>query len=197
MSSEKIVCIASGPSLTQDDIEYVKTNAMVIAINDVYKQAPWADVLYGCDRAWWDLQYKSNLNEISAFRGNKYSLQYDKNKVQKLEIGATQGLEREWPKLATGKNSGHQAVNLAYHLWAKEIILLGYDMQMTNNQVHYFGKHMQPLKNPEKKLMKFWVKKFETLVKLLHKEGVEVINCSRETAISEKICKRAKLRDIF
>lgn len=197
MNTEKIVCIASGPSLVSKDIEYIKDKAFVIAINDVYKLAPWADVLYGCDNEWWKLQYNEHLDKINAFRGKKYSLRYDKNDVKKLEIGAVYGLEEKWPMLATGRNSGHQAVNLAYHFGAKKIILLGYDMQITNNKVHYFGKHKKPLRNPDKKLMKLWVKWFGQLVTFLQKEGVQVINCSRKSAIPKEVCKKAEIRAVL
>jgi hypothetical protein len=49
-----IVCIASGPSLTREDVDACRGAAgVVLAVNDTITYAPWADVLYACDRRWW------------------------------------------------------------------------------------------------------------------------------------------------
>jgi hypothetical protein len=49
------ICIASGPSLTGDDLALCKQSGRTVyAVNDVYKVAPWADVLYAADTDWWD-----------------------------------------------------------------------------------------------------------------------------------------------
>ena len=52
---ETAVCIASGPSLTQADVDYVRGKARVIVVNNGYLLAPWADVLYAADARWWML----------------------------------------------------------------------------------------------------------------------------------------------
>ena len=41
--------LATGPSLTPDQAEYAKGKARVIAVNDAWRLAPWADILYACD----------------------------------------------------------------------------------------------------------------------------------------------------
>lgn len=195
MDTKVTVCIASGPSLTQKDVDYVRGKAFVIVVNDNYLKAPWADVLWGCDLEWWKLQYKERPAKIKSFKGAKYSLRYNKDGVIKLTDSKHTGLAKRWPNIATGKNGGHQAVNLAYHLGAKKIIVVGYDMQWTDDKVHWFGKHKKPLKNPGRSLMIQWKRNFEGLARALDAEGIEVINCSRQTAISKKYCKRAKLED--
>jgi len=49
-----IVCMATGPSLTQADCDYVRELGVpTIAINDAHRLAPWANVLYSNDRMWW------------------------------------------------------------------------------------------------------------------------------------------------
>ena len=39
------VVIASGPSLTQDYVDYCRGRAWVVVVNDNSRRAPWADVL--------------------------------------------------------------------------------------------------------------------------------------------------------
>jgi len=79
-------------------------------------------------------------------------------------------------------NSGAQAINLAYLYGAKTIILLGYDMQHTNGQKHFFGDHTGPLHNGNHAN---YVKCFDKLANDLASEGVEVINCTRVTALTQ------------
>ena len=44
-----VVCIGTGPSLTQADVDLCCSQARVIAVNDAYRMAPLADVLYAAD----------------------------------------------------------------------------------------------------------------------------------------------------
>ena len=51
-----IYCIlATGPSLSQSDIDYVRGKCKVIAVSDAYKLAPWCDYLVSADYAWWNV----------------------------------------------------------------------------------------------------------------------------------------------
>jgi len=89
-------------------------------------------------------------------------------------------------KIHFGSNSGYQAINLAYLLGAKRIILLGYDMQREDNKAHFFGSHPYHKQSggPTNALMRDWCLKFEQLAYDLHREGVEVINATRKTALT-------------
>ena len=48
-----VACLGCGPSLNADQVVLLRGRARVIAINDAWRVAPWADVLYGCDGRWW------------------------------------------------------------------------------------------------------------------------------------------------
>ena len=177
---ETVVCIASGPSLTQVDCDYVRGKARVIAINTSYQLAPWADLLYACDARWW----KWNNKAVRGFQGMKYSLerraaQYSPD-VRVLRVGKREGLSLDPSVLNTGKNSGYQAMNLAVHAGAKRIVLLGYDMQKgTKGEMHWHPEH--PMKTPH--LYVEFRRRFETLVEPLKAQGVDVVNCTRRTAL--------------
>ena len=67
---ETVVCLASGPSLTPADVEYVRGKARVIVINTTVLLAPWADVLYACDARWWQWHHKT----VKGFAGMKFAL---------------------------------------------------------------------------------------------------------------------------
>jgi hypothetical protein len=83
-----------------------------------------------------------------------------------------------------GNNSGYQAINLAILCGSRRILLLGFDMQKDpeTGKRHWFGDHEGKLKRN----MGFdlWLKSFDTMVDDVKKLGVQVINCSRKTALT-------------
>jgi hypothetical protein len=169
--------VASGPSLTQADVDYVKGKARVIVINTSYQLATWADVLYACDERWWRWHkgakdfpgLKFALTKASAYWG-----------VTVLRNTGSNGLEHDPSGLKNGRNSGYQAMNLAVHFGVRRIVLLGYDMAPgTNGRAHWHKEHPVSLVSS----YRHFRKQYETLVKPLAKVNVEVVNCTRKTAL--------------
>jgi hypothetical protein len=181
-----VVCLATGPSLTQADVEACRGHH-VIVVNDAYRLAPWADILYACDAKWWS--WKVNRSAW-AFPGLKYSIQAESKRwckdVHVLQMTGNDGLELQPTGLRTGRNSGYQAINLAVHLGARRILLLGYDMGLgPKNEPHFQtpewnGQHPESHHSP----YVIFKRKFETIVEPLKQAGVEVINCSRRSALT-------------
>lgn len=178
-----IVCVGTGPSLTQEDVDYCRGRARVIAIKDAIRMAPWADVLYGAgddSSQWW--QRPDNQPLIGGFNGLKFSLDKQATRVSTvLKWGTLSGLSTDPTMLALGHHSGYSAVNLAVLLGATRIVLLGYDLKADEKKGdHFFGKH--PRKNtPAFNLMGLY---FPSMVDPLRALGVSVVNCSRETALT-------------
>lgn len=172
-----VVCLGSGPSLTKADVESVRGRARVIAVNDTYRLAPWADVLYACDSKWWRWH-----KGVPTFAGLRYSLDLRAQAfgVSVLRNSGMTGLEPDPSALKTGHNSGYQAINLAVHLGAERIVLLGYDMRGD----HFFGSHPDQSRPP----FALCLKRFQTLVEPLAAAGVTVINASRKTALTVFPC---------
>lgn len=182
-----VVCLGGGPSLTAEDVEYVRDKAHVIAINDAFRLAPWADVLYACDAKWWFWHWEKGARE---FAGLKYALDPSAKRfpgVQVLRKGAETGLTRDPAALCLGRNSGYQAINLAVHLGATRVILLGYDM----HGGHWFGHHPDQSGPP----FNVCLQRFATLPTPLTDAGVEVINCTPKTALTVFPCQ--PLREVL
>ena len=76
----------------------------------------------------------------------------------------------------TGRNSGYQALNIAVHLGASRVLLLGYDMHGD----HFFGSHPDKSRPPFALCLKLW----PTIVAPLKKAGVEVVNCTPNSALT-------------
>lgn len=92
-----------------------------------------------------------------------------------------------------GANSGYQAIGLAWHLGAERIVLIGYDMQRTGGKSHWHGDHPRGLSNAIG--VRGWARHFDPLARDLQAGGVDVINCTIETAID--CFPRADLRDVI
>ncbi len=177
-----IVCVASGPSLTQEDVDYCQGKAVVVAVSDTYKLAPWANVLYATDAKWWGYH-----QGVPTFTGLKFALRHEAGQwpgVQVLRDSGDSGLTADPSELCNGKNSGYGAVNLAVHLGATRIVLLGYDMQVAKDgRRHFFGDHPKPLLK-DIPPFEWWRQNFATMVQPAKALGVEILNCTARTALT-------------
>jgi len=194
-----IVCIASGPSLADGQIEVVRQArergvCRVIAVNDNWRRAPFADVLYACDERWWD-RYLSDIR-AAGFTGELWSC----NRRAHARHGTLHVLGLSKPGLSHvpniihhGGNSGYQAVGLAHQFGAARIVLIGYDMQRTAGKAHWFGDHPAGFTNSPG--VAGWVPRFDQLAKDAVRAQVEIINCTLETALT--CFRRANIEDVL
>ena len=180
----KWAIIASGPSLTKEDVDAVR-GLNVIVINTSYWLAPWANILYACDGHWWDWHYDNPdwKAKLDAFEGEKWT--QDKAAAEKyglnyIESKPEAGLSSNPNLIHQGSNSGIQAINLAYHKGARDIILLGYDMQGDDKKPHWHGHHPSRVVSSWSQ----WLKFYDYVAADSKKLGIEITNCSRETALT-------------
>ena len=147
----------------------------MIAINDNYKIAPFADVLYACDGKWWNWH-----NGAPEFTGQKWT--QDKAAAAKYGINWIEGrqgdgLSSDPGYIHTGQNSGYQAINLAHLFGASRVILTGYDMKISKSGAsHWFGDHPDGIRSTYVR----WLDNYRSIAA----QGlIEVINCTRDTAL--------------
>jgi hypothetical protein len=187
--SGTVICIATGPSLTAADVDRVRGRGAVIAINDAHLLAPWADVLYSSDRYWWKYH-----RAVPSFSGLRATIEYSPKRFAAdlvkiapemffLRNTGHHGVETDPTGLRTcGQNSGGAAVNLAVHLGARRIVLLGYDCGVPGSKRHFFGNHPPALSNVSP--YPTWRAAYQTMRPEMDALGIDVINCSRSTAIN-------------
>jgi hypothetical protein len=159
----------------------------VLAVKDSVRLAPWADACYACDARWW-----AHWNGLPDFPGLKFAMEDSRGGiafakhdskwpgVELLANTGETGLEADHRGLKTGKNSGYQAINLAVHLGAARIVLVGYDMQHTGGRAHWFGRHPWGTAPTCERFRPF----FDYLVRPIAALGIEVVNATRETALT-------------
>ncbi len=180
-----IACLGGGPSLTQADVDRLRGRVRVIAVNDAWRLAPWADVLYACDWRWW-VKHRG----VPGFAGMKVSLSNSLGhlggypEIKLVENTGIDGLERRRSGLRTGRNGGYQAINLAVHLGARRILLLGYDMKAAaDGRTHWFGDHADW---PTRASIygTTMLPHFPGLATALQEGGVDVVNCTPGSALT-------------
>jgi hypothetical protein len=187
-AGDTAVVLASGPSMTREQCEKVR-HLRTIAVNNqgidtiadkvmVPALAPWADILYAADSKWWDHYGDRALK----FAGRKVTIRGSQYKgLLWLRQSAERTFDVRPNYLATGGNSAYQALHIAVHLGARRVILLGVDMKVAGRRKHWFGDHPHKLNT----MPNFgnWMKAFRRLAPIMEKRGVEVINCSPDSAL--------------
>lgn len=175
--NETIYIIGGGPSLK--DFDFSKLNGKItIAINKAILHFPNANVAYWTDTRVYDWYNK----QIDNFKGLKITNKPNPCKegiINVLNTGKT-GLELNSNGIRHGNNSGYAAINVAYHLGAKRIILLGYDMGNSKNSTHWHDGYNLPKSNPNLYQISM-LPNFDTLTEPLEKAGVEVLNANLES----------------
>lgn len=173
----EVFVLASGPSLTQADINAVHTwrfkeaTRRVIVTNTTYQKALWADVLFAMDAKWW----KVHLDEaVETFCG---TLVTSSHCYKRMGNGAL-----KFSRHTTFGNTGAAAIHFAWKEGAKRIYLLGFDGQRKDGKAHHHEAHPAPLMDAMS--MVSWPDQFARLAKVL-KGRCEVFNCSRETIYTD------------
>ena len=182
-----IVCVASGHSLKKEDIDYCKGKAKICVVNDCYKLAPYADLLYAADTDWWELH-----EGVKGFKGEKWTVSHEASKkygINRIDYKPKEKWSNNPDYIATGGNSGFQVINLADLQGADTIILLGYDMGFTDKK-HWFGEH--PAKINRGSDYKDWINKFEQAKPYIK---ARIINCTPNSNL--KCFEMANLRDVL
>lgn len=180
MDTITIVLIASGPSLTREDVALCeRSGRSLLGINNAYQICERLDYLYGCDKKWWAKHH--GKIELDC---RKFSLEETPySDIEGLTNDGPSGISSEWPKVRTGGNSGYQALNLAILLGYKSIILLGYDMQPGEKGALHWHPNHEGLNNPNPGRLKAWCKAFDEASPIIAGMGVSVVNATRRTAL--------------
>jgi hypothetical protein len=183
-----VTLLGGGASLRREDVEGLEGRCRVLAINDTYQWAPFADCLYWCDLRWW--HWHNAKPEFKAYKGLRVTLANEEVKNAKhMQDMGTHGLQMCPWGLATGRNSGIQAINLAMHFGVARILLLGYDMKPG----HFNGGHPAPTR-PEV-YADTMLPCFPAVAAGLKQVGVECINCTPGSALD--VFPRAELADVL
>lgn len=165
--TETIICVASGPSLSRDACELAASSGYkIITVNNSWQIVPRCSFIYAADCCWWEENNALITSDAERWCGDEFT-------SHRFGINCLKSA------LSGSFNSGQRAIELAIHLGAKRIILLGYDCTLRNG-IHWHGTH-QLLANPDRFSINRWHVEFEQL--RCWAGGIEIINCSPQTRL--------------
>lgn len=182
---ETVFILGGGPSLKQHDISKL-IGRRVIATNNAYTIFPTANLLHFADTVWFG--WHKNVPAFTSFAGyrttasqggnSKHWAQYN---IIHLRKEKNKGLSTHISKVC-GNNAGHQALNIAFNMGAKEIVLLGFDMKLDKEGNTHWHKDHRRMTNTS-----MWntsmIPGFSSTIKQLADAGVKVYNTYEESAI--------------
>ena len=156
------ILLAPGPSMSQALADSVRDHR-VVAINNVYELAPWADALAANDLSWW-----RKHPEAKQFAGAKYSANRIGDGVEQVRS----------PLVTSCSNSGVLALEVAKRQGATRILLLGFDMHGT----HYFGKYTNGCTNTTEARRKIHHHQFARWGRA--NRNIEIVNCTSGSVLT-------------
>lgn len=174
-----VVCIATGPSLTREQVECACAAAeaskkmRVLAVNDAGLPerepftVPSCDLWYASDHRFW-AHYREVIDRRRAIR------------VGAEHRSKAHGLVHALLRDVQGGHAGYQAITLALSLGAEVVLLLGYDCRAQGHQTNYFGRKPPELEYSRPESYAAWVPRYR---KLYVPPGSRVINCTPGSAI--------------
>ncbi|MCK5640805.1 MAG: hypothetical protein KAJ19_08410, partial [Gammaproteobacteria bacterium] len=131
-----IYIIGGGPSLIGFDWALLAGKSC-IAVNKAY-QVIDADYIYFSDLRFW-LAHQKELRDTRATKIT--GAKVEDSCLINFTFTGMKGLETKPNQIRSGNNSGYAAMNVAYHLGATRIILLGFDMKFKNDKSHWHEGH--------------------------------------------------------
>lgn len=182
-----VYIIGGGPSLARMDLTPIHSKR-VIGVNQAFRLGPWVNVLYFGDCNFYDLNRKNGIKDFGG-----------------LMISSCQRIPKDgWPgvhrvkrskqkpygidterrnSIAWNNNSGASAINIAYWLGAKRVVLLGFDMHKEegNHHWHSYYKDRGPNHNPYPRHLIGWPQ----IAKDAQSVGLEIINATPDSAITD------------
>jgi hypothetical protein len=159
--------------MAQIDLSLIR-NCNVLAVNNTWELVPWARAMYAGDLAWWE---RYGAMDFAGERWTRDETAAEMFGLRLVSARNDRGLCTDPWTVNRGGNSGYQAVNLAYHFGAKEIILLGFDLHRRDG-AHWHGDHGEGMVNAPESHIRKWRKAFRQLASDLWTAHVRVVNCT-------------------
>ncbi len=192
-----IFVIGGGPSVSDTDLSPIaESGCDVIGVNSSYKLGSFINYCWFGDYEWW--LNETNLKEYSGFIAhcNERSDLFVGNRSFARSRSKPSGIETNPMQVAWNASSGGSAVNFAYHLGARKIVLVGYDMQTVCGRKNWHDEHPVPesvirgnVYASEQAYLDDLYKRFRKPFKDIKKDaesmGINIINCTPGSALTE------------
>lgn len=168
----------------------LRGRAKIIAIKQSFELCKFADVVYGCDPAWW--RYRRGLPEFKGLKVSWRGAGMFMDFPDVLQVDIASGRNEKYTSalqfgktgtIGGGGNSGFQAFNLSLQWGARKHLLVGFDMDDVAGK-HWYGRNGWPMaNNPDKSNFRRWAEAFDKAIPDLISIGADVVNCSPKSAL--------------
>lgn len=180
-AGETVFILGGGKSLQGMDLSPLKGRP-TIGVNDAFRLG--ADICWFCDCRWYEWEW--NKRDLQGFTGLIACATacpcenplYCERPVYQLLRGQPTGIDPRPTHVAFNRNSGNSAINLAVHLGAKRIVLLGFDMKPG----HWHDNHAHT--PPDAVYQKLYLPPLYQVNHDLAELGVECLNATPGTALT-------------
>lgn len=135
--------IGGGPSLIGFDFTPI-IHRNVIGVNNAYLLGDWVDICWFGDLKWhqWHHEQLKSFKGIIAHCNTKSSL-INLKRLIPFERNRVSGIDTTPNSVAWNRCSGFSAINFAYHLGSRKIVLLGFDMNHNGKQRNWHNDHKE------------------------------------------------------
>jgi hypothetical protein len=174
-----MVVIGGGPSISSTPLELIH-HLPVVAANNAFKLGPWVDAMFFGDCRWLEW-HRKEMQEYEGIKTTTCDRHRDKHKIKILKRVNNEPLTKSKDSVAWNKSSGAACINLAVHLGAKRIILIGFDMKQIDGRSNYHDEHKT---NSNDKVYRRFKAPFPRLARALKELGIEVINATPGSALN-------------
>lgn len=172
-----VVLVATGPSAGTADLEIVMAGGWpCVVINDAWRLAPWAHLLYACDTSWWRYHGAAVCSGFAGERWTQCEIAAREFGLRRIAGVDAAGLSEDPRLIYFNANSGAQAMNLAMHRGARRFVLVGYDMGAVGGMEHFFGSHPEPIARPTP--YDQLLRNFAVIARDCERLGLPVVNAS-------------------
>jgi len=187
--------LGGGPSLSNVNFDLIK-DSRIIAVNNAYgdpieeienkvchyKPRNWVDICWFGDERWY-WWHKSCLKAFTGFLVTCKESLRGTSGIYVIKRSRKQfGIDERPGFIRWNFNSGASAINLAYHLGVKKIVLLGFDMKNIEGKSNWHNDHQS---TPRILPYTRFLKSFSVIKKDADRIGLEIINCTPESGMKE------------
>jgi hypothetical protein len=164
----------------------------VIGINVAYLLGDWVDMVFFGDIGFF-LKHQQGLAKFKGLRVSCHPqmAKYSWVKYTPRDKNHPKGISENPSMASWNNNSGSAAISIAANAGAKRIILLGFDMKLSDDKKQHwhdlYGKGIinKDPKKPTHLPFERHLRGFSDIAKDAKKRGIEILNCSPDSAIRE------------
>lgn len=177
--SEPAFIIGGGPSVSRESVLSLEGRGHVVAVNNAYQIAPFADCVYFADRQWLIWHHAALAGHAAPYKVTRAEPNFDHGVAGLKVIAGNAGTPLSIdPRYVAGTDSGANAINLAVHFGARRIVLLGFDMKPG----HWHEDHPHP--TAASIYTTHFLPHYARMAPALRAQGIEVINTSMDSALT-------------